>query len=111
MSSSISGTTIRLTRGDTFEADVSITNADGTPYEMQPGDAVRFRCTKKWGADTALIEKDCTSLVLALEPSDTSGLAFGEYKYDIQLTTAAGEVYTFVLGAFHVTDETDPREE
>ena len=32
MSYSVSGTTITLTRGDTFKAVVSITQQDGSPY-------------------------------------------------------------------------------
>lgn len=32
MSYSVSGTTITLTRGDTFVALISITKQDGTPY-------------------------------------------------------------------------------
>ena len=42
MSYSIKGKRITLTRGDTFPCAVSILNPDGTPYEMQSGDTVRF---------------------------------------------------------------------
>lgn len=42
MSYSITGTTITLTRGDTFEALVSATKKDGTPYIPVEGDVIRF---------------------------------------------------------------------
>ena len=42
MSYSVSGTTITLTRGDTFVALISITKQDGTPYVPNDGDKVRF---------------------------------------------------------------------
>lgn len=41
MSYSITGTTITLTRGDTFEALVSATKKDGTPYIPVEGDVIR----------------------------------------------------------------------
>lgn len=42
MAYSVSGTTITLTRGDTFEALISITQEDGSPYVLKEGDTVRF---------------------------------------------------------------------
>lgn len=42
MSYSVSGTTITLTRGDTFKAVVSITQQDGSPYVPTSGDKVSF---------------------------------------------------------------------
>ena len=41
MSYSVSGTTITLTRGDTFKAQISITDRNGDPYVPQEGDSVR----------------------------------------------------------------------
>ena len=110
MSSSISDTTITLTRGDTLECDISVEWEDGTAYEVQSGDSIRFRCTKRWGSETALIEKDVTALTLTIDPDDTDHLAFGEYPFDVQLTTAAGKVDTFIKGKLILTEETDPKE-
>lgn len=42
MSYNITGTTITLTRGDTFEALVSATKRDGTQYTPVEGDIIRF---------------------------------------------------------------------
>ena len=48
MSYSVSGTTITLTRGDTFKAVVSITQQDGSPYVPTSGDKVRFAMKAKY---------------------------------------------------------------
>lgn len=110
MSSSVQGFKIKLTRGDTFRAEVKIMNPDGSAYELQQGDAVRFRCVRKKGDSDALIQKAIGSdLILELEPHDTSHLAFGTYFYDIQLTKAGGDVDTFIPeGSFTVAPESDP---
>lgn len=44
MSYNITGTTITLTRGDTFEALVSATKRDGTQYIPVAGDTIRQAC-------------------------------------------------------------------
>lgn len=44
MSYNITGTTITLTRGDTFEALVSATKRDGTQYIPVEGDVILFHC-------------------------------------------------------------------
>lgn len=46
MSYNITGTTITLTRGDTFEALVSATKRDGTQYIPVAGDTIRFALSK-----------------------------------------------------------------
>lgn len=48
MSYSITGTTITLTRGDTFEALVSATKKDGTPYI--PLDGITSEKVAAWDA-------------------------------------------------------------
>ena len=34
--------------------------------------------------------------VLHIKPEDTKAMAFGKYVYDVQLTTADGDVYTII---------------
>lgn len=109
MSYSIKGKRVKLTRGDTLITEVSISNADGTAYEMQEGDSLRFKMTDIPGG-VVLIEKQIPSdtLILKLDPSDTNVLPFGEYFFDIQLTYANGNVETILAeGQFDVTAETD----
>ena len=113
MSVTISGTTIKMTRGDTVWATSLPTYRDGTPYEKQTGDVVRFALKnaqlKQDGSDFVdeepLVDKeldyDSTHeyWVLHLIPSDTEDLPFGNYKYDIELTQTGGDVYTYIANA------------
>lgn len=87
----ISGTTIFLTRGDTLKLTVELTN-----YELQQGDVIRFALKKDYSDTTPLILKNLVDGVLTLEPSDTKSLDFGNYVYDIEITTVDGEVDTFI---------------
>lgn len=115
---SITGTTIRLTRGDTLVVDVGIKNPDGTAYEVQSGDSIRFALKRALmtGGNKDFADKDpiitkaipTNTLTLALAPTDTEDLAFGKYKYDIEITFANGQVCTFIPDAdFIITPEID----
>lgn len=98
MSYSVKGTTITLTRGDSFGADVEIFRPDGSPYLPNPGDSIRFAMKAKISDKEPLILKDISidSMKLLLDPEDTKDLAFGTYLYDIQLTKANGTIDTFI---------------
>lgn len=105
----INGTSIKLTRGDSFYCTVGMKNKDdGTDYEPQEGDVVRFALKKKYQDVDPLILKNIPTdtLTLHLEPEDTKDLAFGSYVYDIELTKANGDVDTFIYEAeFELTKE------
>ena len=106
----IKKTAITLTRGDTLKAQISITDKEGNPYEPKEGDTVRFAMKKEYSDEDVLIFKEIPmdTLILTLEPEDTKELDFGTYVYDIQLTTAAGEVDTFITKAsLTLTEEVD----
>ena len=102
-------TTITLTRGDTFKAQIHITDKEGNPYEIQEGDEVRFAMKKNYSdPDTEVLivkQVPTDTLILTLEPEDTKDLPFGTYVYDIQLTTAAGEIDTFIAKASLILTE------
>ena len=94
---------IILTRGDTFKGQISVTDKDGNPYELQEGDTVRFAMKKSYldaDEDVLIVKQIPTdTLILTLNPEDTKELPFGTYVYDVQLTSAAGEVDTFITKA------------
>lgn len=110
----IDGSTISLTRGDTFEAEVGMTMED-EPYVPEVGDNIRFALKRKlFSSDLGeyidpvpLIVKPIPldSLLLVLEPEDTKELRFGTYAYDIEITFADGFVDTFIKGDFEITPE------
>lgn len=109
MASSIDGTTISLTRGDSFFTIVTMERTDGSIYTPVEGDTIRFalkrnvmNTAKNEFADrTPLILKQIPidTLMLQLDPEDTKGLNFGTYAYDIELTYANGVVDTFIADA------------
>lgn len=101
MSYSITGTSITLTRGDTFEALVSITKKDGTQYFPADGDFIRFAMKVDYSDARPILVKEIPieTMMLVLDPEDTADLSFGKYVYDIQLTRANGKVDTFIAKA------------
>lgn len=107
MSYSIKGTTITLTRGDSFAADISIFQPNGEPYELSSGDKVRFAMKKAVKDQKVLILRDVPidTMRLVLYPEDTKDLDFGNYVYDIQLTKSNGEVDTFITRSVLILSE------
>lgn len=100
--------TIKLTRGDTARLTVPIINlANNGEYTMESGDILYFT-VKKTAKDTDfLFQKSVTgSNSIHIKPEDTADLSFGKYKYDVQLTTATGDVYTVIEpSTFEVMEE------
>lgn len=91
-------TDIYLTRGDTFAADISITDAEGQPYTPAAGDVITFSMAYNYG-DTPVVTKTVDDLTLIIESGDTSGLQMQTpYVYDLQITTEGGDIYTFIKG-------------
>jgi hypothetical protein len=56
MSAKVSGTTISLTRGDSLIIQISV-NQEGKPYEVKPGDKIRFAMKKDLQDSEPLIMK------------------------------------------------------
>ena len=100
----VNGTNISLTRGDSATLHVDLTQG-GAPYEMQVGDVLTMTVKKDPNDAEAVLtltaDSDCT---FHFAPEDTEGLAFGGYKYDIQLTTGE-DVYTPIVATFNITEE------
>ena len=116
----IENNSIRLTRGDTLRAEVSIMQQDGcelTPYTPQDGDAIRFAVKRdefvgvryrelKDQQPLILKEIPTDTMLLHLSPADTASLAFGSYLYDIEIEMSDGTVDTFIADAtFELTTE------
>ena len=100
--------TIRITRGDSLKINVTLTDDNGYPYEPVEGDIILFTVKKSATAQDILIQKeiDIESLVLDLVEADTENLAFGEYKYEIEVSTVGNDHYTVIKNApFIITEE------
>ena len=89
---------IMLTRGDTARLMVPIKNSvDSDEYPIQSEDTLHFTVKKSAKEYEPLLQKVIKgSNVIHIKPEDTKGLSFGKYKYDVQLTTASGDVYTVI---------------
>ena len=90
---------ILLTRGDSAYINVELTTSTGEVYEMHPRDTLTLT-VRKLADDTSavLLQTESDSTQLHLLPAQTKQLTAGKYSYDIQLSTASGDVYT-VVGA------------
>lgn len=106
----ITGTKIKLTRGDTAQILITLKDSNGDNYVPQNGDVIRFAAKKNYTDETPVIEINVPvdTLSLVIHPEDTKSLPFGEYKYDIQITRADGVIDTFIDRAeFWVTEEVE----
>ena len=86
---------IKITRGDTGRIAVAITNADGTAHDAA-GDTVRLTVKTSVNSPDALIQKTAVNGTLLISPADTAGLEYGSYVYDVEVTTAGGDVCTII---------------
>lgn len=87
---------ISLTRGDTAYLNISV-EIDEKPYDMQSDDTLTFSIKKSTSDETPVVQKTITGgTTIHIEPKDTSGLAFGKYKYDVQLDKSNGDVFTII---------------
>ena len=94
-----------MTRGDTLRLTISLMK-DDEPYTPVEGDKIRFAvkspkmyCDKgEFVDDEPRILKDIPidTMTLVLDPSDTKGLDFGTYVYDMEITFTDGSVDTFI---------------
>ena len=93
-----SNNVIRLTRGDTAKLTVPIENdLDNSSYVMDEQDTLTFTIKKSVKDNENLVQKIVTgSNNFHIKPEDTDSLPFGKYVYDVQLTTAGGDVYTVI---------------
>lgn len=94
----IKGTEIQLTRGDTAYLNVIVTkSSDSREYTMQSGDTLTLTVKKTVNDTEFLLQKVVQgSNIIHILPEDTNGLEYGPYKYDVQLNTSDGDVFTVI---------------
>lgn len=107
----VRGKRIVMTKGDSAQIEIGLRDGDGSAYEPQTGDTMRFAMKKLYTDAQPLITKqiDMESMTLYLDPIDTSALdAPCQYVYDIQVTLANGTVDTVIPnGALELLEEVD----
>lgn len=88
---------IWLTRGDTARLHITIKNKDKTTYEINPNDTLRLTVKKSYKLPEHLFQKVVQGTnIFDIKPEDTNHVQFGRYVYDVEITTASGEVYTII---------------
>lgn len=87
---------ISMIRGDSGVFKISITDTDGKPVELTKGDVLTFTLRGAVRNPTITMQKIIAGGELNIKPSDTEGLAFGAYVYDIELKRADGYVDTII---------------
>lgn len=101
--------TIRITRGDSLTVNVYLTDNCGFPYTPIDGDEVWFTVKKNAKSEDILIRKAVSleTLSVVLIEEDTKNLAFGEYKYEVEvIVTSSNDHYTVIKNApFIITEE------
>ena len=97
----VEGSTIRLTRGDTAYIEIPIVAKleDGTdqPYVLAPDDELTLTIKRNIKDAEPYVQKKLMGTNLFhICPEDTYACEFAKYIYDVQLKTAAGDVYTVI---------------
>lgn len=120
MGFSIFGNRIILTRGDSAEIVLTITNPQtGEPFVPGDEDQVYFTVKKAIHDRDSVIQKTLghgivrheDSISILLDPADTADLSYGIYKYDVEVVTVTGYTDTVVPpGLFIVTEEVTTHE-
>lgn len=91
--------TIHLTRGDTARLliDRAANAATGKDYVFTPEDKVTMTVKKTVYDTSPAVQLTVPGgAAIHIRPEDTKELSFGKYLYDIQLTTADGDIYTVI---------------
>ena len=113
MSFKVNRDTIYLTRGDTFMANLTIHNSDGSIYIPEEGDSIRFALKENIEDEECIIWREIPTdtMLLILYPGDTKDLEYGTYVYDIQLITHVDDIEivdTFITASkFKLTEEVE----
>ena len=97
---------IHLTKGDTGYIALTIKNSKGNKYIVRDGDTLTLTVKKNLTNAEVIKKQVNANEVISILPSDTQDLNVGRYKYDIQLNTSLGEVFTVIpLRAFYIEEE------
>ena len=106
----VDGNRITVTRGDTLSLEITLTNPDGTPYEYESGDTIRFAISEGYESDInyhLIYEQSFSAetLTFSMPAEETKKLRYKTYNYDIELTHADGSVDTVISSQISVIGE------
>ncbi len=108
----ISGTKIRMIRGDSEAMTVILRDADHNSIPFEDGDTVYFTVKENSHTAEKLVWKKIQSFSnegiahIDIDPEDTKDLNYGRYVYDVQVTFKDGTVKTIIpMSSFTIEDE------
>lgn len=86
----INGHEITMTRGDTLNIALMITDDTGAEYQLLSADRLIFRLARNFD-ETILVTKTLnnSSPSIVLEPADTKSLSYGAYVYEVEMTSGS----------------------
>lgn len=97
---------ISMTRGDTGIFNINLKDGEGEPYTPSQEDSLEFAMAKGYGQEPVLRKNiPIDTLILKLEPADTKDLSPETYVYEVQFTSADGDVSTIILSRFALTKD------
>lgn len=85
---------IQFIRGDTYVVNIAVQDSLGEPYTPNPDDIITLTVRSMSHTGSIVIQKTTGSpdvistdkgWIITIQPSDTSGLPYRDYVYDIQL--------------------------
>lgn len=100
---------IELTRGDSayIRVPIFLNNGEGDEYILDAKDRLTLSLKKSISDTEYAFQKKLTGdNVFHIEPKDTKDLEYGSYRYDVELITKTGDVFTVIPPtSFKLTSE------
>ena len=97
---------ISLTRGDTARFNIILKDSNGSVYTPVEGDTLTMTVKQNTSDTTEVFQIEAVDGEFEILPENTSGLSFGTYFYDIQLTLNDGDINTVIpVSQFKVEEE------
>ena len=97
---------ISITRGDTLNLEIKLTDQNGDDYVLQEGDELVFTLKKDVYTQEILLQKNISRNRLTITHIETQTMKYGKYVYDVQLTQSNGDVTTVIKPSkFIITEE------
>lgn len=106
----INGNDITLTRGDTLTLTLALTNADGSEYEPQEGETIRFAVSTGYLGQSFYemhysVDVPTDTMQFTMPASETAKLDYKEYNFDVEITRADMAIDTVISGKLKITGE------
>ena len=86
---------VSMTRGDTEELVVEVTDAEGNPVQLVSADTATLTVRRRRRADADVIlelegQIDGSTITFSIPPEATQAVAAGRYVYDVEVVGSIG---------------------